>query len=141
MTNPSRGNRKARVGTVVSDTMKKTVIVEVGRVQRHAKYDKVMHATTRCYVHDEGGEAGAGDLVRIEECRPMSRLKRWRLVEIVKKGGGGAKIEAEAEVRAIEESIRGTKEAVPASAAEGDGKGRVAPGDGEAGAVRRGAAT
>ena len=140
MTNPARGRRKTRVGTVVSDAMGKTVIVEVGRVQRHAKYDKVMRAHTRCYVHDEGEEAGAGDVVRIEECRPMSRLKRWRLVEIVKKGKGVAgPAGTEEDVREIEESIRGGKEAAPlAAVGEGD---RVSPGAGAAVDERGGAAT
>ncbi|MEI6633556.1 MAG: 30S ribosomal protein S17 [Chlamydiota bacterium] len=142
MTNPARGKRKRRVGTVVSDASGKTVIVEVGRVQRHAKYDKVMRAHTRCYVHDEGEEAGTGDVVRIEECRPMSRLKRWRLVEIVKKGKGvSGPAGTEEDVREIEESIRGRKEAAPAAAAAIEERDRVSPGAGAAVDERGGAAT
>lgn len=111
MTIQARGKKKVRVGTVVADKMKKTVVVDVERVYRHPFYGKVVRATSRCYVHDEGGEARPGDVVRIMECRPLSRLKRWRLVEIVKKGKG---LEApgigEEEVREIQEEIRGKSE-------------------------------
>lgn len=123
MTNPARGRRKTRVGTVVSDMNSKTVIVDVVRVHSHARYDKVVRSHTRCHVHDEKGEAGAGDLVRIEECRPMSRLKRWRLVGIVRKGKGLEGVKAEEEVRQIEESLRGAGETAPAGAAGGEGGG------------------
>jgi small subunit ribosomal protein S17 len=109
MTIQARGKRKVRVGTVVTDKMKKTVVVDVERVYRHRFYGKVVRAFSRCYVHDEGGEARPGDVVRIMECRPISRLKRWRLVEIVKKSKG---LEApgigEEEVRELQEEIRGT---------------------------------
>ena len=132
MTNQARGKRKTRVGTVISDPGAKTVIVEVGRVQRHPRYDKVISARTRCYVHDESGQAAAGDTVRIEECRPMSRLKRWRLVEVVAKGRGlGGPAGTEAEVREIEESIRGPRDEAPAAPAAGDD--RDSPGAATAG--------
>jgi small subunit ribosomal protein S17 len=76
-------NRKARVGTVVSDRNDKTIVVSVERTARHRLYRKVIRRSKKYHVHDEGNEATVGDLVRIEECRPYSRLKHWRLVEIL----------------------------------------------------------
>lgn len=76
-------NRKARTGTVVSDRNDKTIVVSVERTARHRLYRKVIRRSKKYHVHDEGNEATVGDLVRIEECRPYSRLKRWRLVEIL----------------------------------------------------------
>jgi small subunit ribosomal protein S17 len=142
MTNQTRGKRKTRVGTVDSVPGAKTAIVEVGRVQRHPRYDKVISARTRCYVHDEQGRAEEGDTVRIEECRPMSRLKRWRLVEIVKKGRGlGGPAATEAEVQEIEESIRGPREKGPVAAAADAGGDRDPSVAGEAGRAPGGAAS
>ncbi|MBN1269438.1 MAG: 30S ribosomal protein S17 [Kiritimatiellae bacterium] len=79
-----RSQRKRREGRVVSDAMDKTVIVLVERRVRHRLYGKEMRSFSKCYVHDEKNEAKVGDKVRIEETRPLSRLKRWRLVEVVK---------------------------------------------------------
>jgi small subunit ribosomal protein S17 len=111
MTIQARGKRKVRVGTVVADKMKKTVVVDVERVYRHRFYGKVIRAFSRCYVHDEAGEARSGDTVRIMECRPLSRLKRWRLVEIVKRGKGlEAPGAGEEEVRELQEEIQGASE-------------------------------
>jgi small subunit ribosomal protein S17 len=76
-------NRKARVGTVVSDINDQTIVVEVERAARHRLYRKVIRHTKKYHVHDANNEATRGDLVRIEECRPISKLKRWRLVEIL----------------------------------------------------------
>jgi small subunit ribosomal protein S17 len=76
MTGQARGKRKTRVGTVMSAKMNKTLVVDVERTYRHEQYDKVVRATSRCYVHDEKGEAHLGDRVRIAECRPLSKLKR-----------------------------------------------------------------
>jgi small subunit ribosomal protein S17 len=76
-------NRKSRVGTVVSDHNDKTIVVSIQRTSRHRLYRKVIRRSKRYHVHDEANEATVGDLVRIEECRPYSRLKRWRLVEIL----------------------------------------------------------
>ena len=76
-------NRKARIGTVVSDANEQTVIVLVGRASRHRLYRKVIRRTKRYPVHDPNNEATTGDLVRIEECRPISKTKRWRLVEVL----------------------------------------------------------
>ncbi|MQC17244.1 MAG: 30S ribosomal protein S17 [Chloroflexi bacterium] len=76
-------NRKARVGTVVSDKNDKTIVVAVGRASRHRIYHKVIRRTKKYHAHDEQNAATLGDLVRIEEASPTSKLKRWRLVEIL----------------------------------------------------------
>ncbi len=81
----SRGIRKERVGEVLSDRMEKTIVVWIERRFRHPKYSKEMTVGKKYYAHDEKEEASVGDQVRIEETRPLSRLKRWRLVEIVRK--------------------------------------------------------
>lgn len=83
-----RGVRKERVGVVVGDAMDKTVVVRVERRYRHPVYGKELTEFKKCYVHDEKDESRAGDVVRIVETRPLSRLKRWRLVEIMTKGKG-----------------------------------------------------
>lgn len=76
-------NRKSRVGTVVSDRNDKTIVVEIERAARHRIYRKVIRRTKKYHVHDEQNAATLGDLVRIEECRPISRLKRWQLMEVL----------------------------------------------------------
>ena len=80
-----RGSRKVRVGTVLSDKMEKTVIVGVERKVAHPLYGKQVTRTKKYYAHDEDGQAKQGDVVRIVETRPLSKTKRWRLVEIVEK--------------------------------------------------------
>lgn len=80
-----RGNRKERVGEVISAKMNKTVVVEVKRRFAHPTFKKVVTEFKKFYVHDEKSEAKTGDRVRIEETRPLSKLKRWRLVEVVEK--------------------------------------------------------
>ncbi len=87
--------RKERIGHVVSDKMKKTIVVRVDRRVRHAQYDKVMTLSSRFYAHDEKNEAKIGDRVRIVETRPMSRLKRWRLVEVMERGAEQRSLGAE----------------------------------------------
>lgn len=82
-----RGHRKERVGEVVSDKMTKTIIVRVERRFRHPQFKKVVTAYSKLYAHDENERASLGDLVRVEETRPMSRSKRWRLVEILNPDG------------------------------------------------------
>lgn len=81
----SRGKRKERIGIVLSDKMQKTRVVAVERSLRHPQYGKVIKKTTKFYVHDEKNESHLGDKIRIMEIRPLSRLKRWRLVEILEK--------------------------------------------------------
>jgi small subunit ribosomal protein S17 len=88
----SRGNRKERVGDVISNKMTKTIIVRVERRFPHRKYKKVITGYRKFYAHDEKGDAKVGDRVRIEETRPLSKLKRWRLVEVVERGTGVAPV-------------------------------------------------
>ncbi|RLT35985.1 MAG: 30S ribosomal protein S17 [Chloroflexi bacterium] len=76
-------NRKARTGTVVSDKGDQTIIVAIARQAPHRIYHKVIRTTKRYAVHDPENQATTGDLVRIEECRPISKTKRWRLVEVI----------------------------------------------------------
>jgi small subunit ribosomal protein S17 len=82
----SRGNRKERVGEVISAKMAKTIVVRVERRFPHPQFRKVITAYTKFYAHDEKSEARPGDRVRIQETRPLSKLKRWRLVEVVERG-------------------------------------------------------
>jgi small subunit ribosomal protein S17 len=78
-----RGRRQERQGKVVSDAMEKTIVVEVSVVKAHPKYKKVVRRSVKFHAHDERSEAKVGDLVRIVETRPLSRTKRWRLVEVL----------------------------------------------------------
>lgn len=80
-----RGIRKTRVGVVVSDKMDKTIVVEIRTRVKHPLYGKIMNRTERFKAHDEENSCGIGDTVRIMETRPLSKDKRWRLVEIVEK--------------------------------------------------------
>jgi small subunit ribosomal protein S17 len=80
-----RGSRKVRVGTVLSDKMEKTVIVGVERKVAHRLYGKQVTRTKKYFAHDEDGQARQGDVVRIVETKPLSKQKRWRLIEIVEK--------------------------------------------------------
>lgn len=79
-----RPKRKTRVGVVISDKMDKTITVQVERAMHHPVYEKMIRHRTKFKVHDEKDEAREGDLVRIQETRPLSKTKRWRLVEIIK---------------------------------------------------------
>jgi small subunit ribosomal protein S17 len=81
----ARGNRKVRIGKVVSDKMDKTIVVAVEATIQHPLYGKTIKRTTKFKAHDENNECGIGDKVKIMETRPLSREKRWRLVEIVEK--------------------------------------------------------
>ncbi|MGK2962375.1 MAG: 30S ribosomal protein S17 [Gemmatimonadaceae bacterium] len=81
----SRPARKSRVGLVVSDKMEKTVVVSIERRVQHPVYGKMVRRTKRFKAHDEMNEAKTGDTVRIMETRPMSKDKRWRIVEIVER--------------------------------------------------------
>jgi len=137
-TAPVRGKRKAKVGRVVSDKMDKTIVVSVERLARHRIYKRVIRLTTKFKAHDEHNEAHVGDTVRIEEARPLSATKRWRLAEIVTKAGLGAgeaivseepetaevihmaahpgKVEGEADAKASAEAEAPAEEAVEAPA-------------------------
>ena len=80
-----RNGRKARIGTVVSDKMDKTVVVEVVRQFPHRLYKKIIKRSKRFKAHDEDNACGVGDVVRIMETRPLSKQKRWRVVTILEK--------------------------------------------------------
>jgi small subunit ribosomal protein S17 len=79
------GRAKVRQGIVVSDKADKTIVVRVDVTRRHRRYGKIMRTSTKLHVHDERNDAGAGDTVRVVECRPMSRTKRWRLTDVLEK--------------------------------------------------------
>ena len=81
----TRKLRKVRVGKVVSDKMDKTVVVAIVDNVRHPKYGKIIKRTVKIHVHDENNECGIGDTVSVMETRPLSKTKRWRLVEIIEK--------------------------------------------------------
>ena len=81
----SRGYRKTRIGEVVSDKMDKTIVVAIKTKVRHPLYGKMVNRTRKFKAHDENNECGIGDTVKIMETRPLSKDKRWRLVEIVEK--------------------------------------------------------
>ncbi len=80
-----RGHRKERQGKVIGNKMAKTIIVRVERRFPHPRYKKVITAYSKFYAHDEKGEAKVGDLVLIQETRPLSKLKRWRLTQVVER--------------------------------------------------------
>ncbi len=84
-TTKTTANRKTLVGQVVSTKMSKTIVVQVTRQKSHPLYERVVSRTKKFYAHDEQETAHVGDFVRIEETRPLSRLKRWQLKEIVKR--------------------------------------------------------
>ena len=81
----ARGERKVRTGVVVSDAMEKTVVVRIASSIRHPLYGKIVRRSTKLKAHDENGDAHVGDTVRIVETRPLSKTKRWRVVEVVEK--------------------------------------------------------
>ena len=85
MTGERRPARKTQVGTVVSDTMQKTVVVEVQRRGRHPLYKKIIRHTRRFKAHDEAGDAHVGDKGLIAETRPLSKDKRWRVAEVLER--------------------------------------------------------
>lgn len=89
-----RGSRKERVGDVISNKMAKTIVVRVERRFPHPQFKKVVTAYSKFYAHDERAEAKVGDRVRIEETRPLSKLKRWRLVAVVEKSSGVDRVAA-----------------------------------------------
>jgi small subunit ribosomal protein S17 len=80
-----RAKRKSEIGLVVSDAMDKTVVVEVREGTSHSTYKKIVRRNKRFKAHDEGNEVRTGDTVRIAETRPLSKTKRWRVVEILEK--------------------------------------------------------
>jgi small subunit ribosomal protein S17 len=102
-TEKTAGQRKVLVGQVVSTKMAKTIVVEVHRQRAHPLYRRVVKRTKKFYAHDEEQTARMGDFVRIEETRPLSRLKRWTLKEIVKRSAlAAAAIAAENAAASLE---------------------------------------
>jgi len=85
MEQKTRGYRKTRVGTVVSDKMDKTIVIAIKTKKKHPLYGKTVNFTNKLKAHDEKNECGIGDKVRVMETRPLSKDKRWRLVEIMEK--------------------------------------------------------
>jgi small subunit ribosomal protein S17 len=82
---PERNRRQTVVGTVVSDKMQKTVVVEIDRLTRHQGYSKMVRRQTRVKAHDEQGACHEGDTVRLMETRPLSKDKRWRVIEVLER--------------------------------------------------------
>ena len=97
--------RKEKVGRVVSDKMDKTIVVSVERLSRHPLYKRVVRLTTKFKAHDERNEARIGDTVRIEESRPLSATKRWRMVEVIATASAGSTDAVVASEPATEEAI------------------------------------
>ncbi len=91
-TAPVRGHKKERVGEVISNKMTKTIVVRVERRFPHPEFKKVITQYSKFYAHDEKSEAQVGDRVRIQECRPLSKTKRWRLVEVVDRNPDAAAV-------------------------------------------------
>lgn len=89
-----RGHRKERVGEVISNKMTKTIIVRVERRFPHPRYKKVITGYSKFYAHDEKSEAKVGDRVRIKETRPLSKMKNWRLVEVIERNTDAAPVAA-----------------------------------------------
>jgi small subunit ribosomal protein S17 len=85
MTTIERKSRKTRIGVVISDKMQKTITVTVERKVKHPIYGKFLKKSSSFHAHDDSNTAGIGDVVRIMETRPLSKTKRWRLVEIIEK--------------------------------------------------------
>jgi small subunit ribosomal protein S17 len=113
-TSPVKGQRKTKVGRVVSDKMDKTIVVSVERLTRHRLYKRVMKASTKFAAHDEANEAKIGDTVLIEESRPLSATKRWRLVSVLSRSGEERAGEViPAEEAATTEALHGAGHAGP----------------------------
>ena len=116
-----QGKRKTKVGRVVSDKMDKTIVVSVERLTRHRLYKRVIRLTTKFKAHDETNDARIGDTVLIEESRPLSATKRWRLVEVV-----AARRRARRARRAVVAEEAATSEAIHAAAHPGRARGAEA---------------
>lgn len=133
-----QGKRKTKVGRVVSDRMDKTIVVSVERLARHPLYKRVVRLTTKFKAHDEANDARVGDTVLIEESRPMSATKRWRLLEVVQRAGDhggpteeiGEEAETQAAIHAAAHPGRSHEHAPESAAAESSAE--AAPGAQEA---------
>jgi len=135
-----QGKRKTKVGRVVSDRMDKTIVVSVERLARHRLYKRVIRLTTKFKAHDEANEAHIGDTVLIEESRPLSATKRWRLVSVVQRAGDHALIgDVVTDEAAVSEAIHAAAHPGRSRAADeadgADGEGGDAADDTEDAAV------
>lgn len=90
---PKAGRRQQKIGRVVSNKMEKTIVVVVETLKKHRIYKRTYKQTKRFYAHDEENTCQIGDMVRIEESRPLSKLKRWQLIEVVKRSSGIVPVE------------------------------------------------
>jgi small subunit ribosomal protein S17 len=138
-TTRTTGARKEKVGRVVSDRMDKTIVVSVERLSRHRVYKRVVRLTTKFKAHDETNDAHVGDTVRIQESRPLSATKRWRLVEIVQRAGEGAGEPLVSEEEATSEVIHmaahpGRREAAERDTKDASAAASGTPAEGEEGA-------
>ena len=113
--------RKTKVGRVVSDRMDKTIVVSVERLARHPLYKRVIRASSKFAAHDELNAARVGDTVRIEESRPLSRTKRWQLVEVLSRAGEDQPSELVVEESATTEAIHAAAHPGKAHAGTGEG--------------------
>jgi small subunit ribosomal protein S17 len=116
-----QGNRKTKVGRVVSDKMDKTIVVSVERLTRHPLYKRVIRASSKFAAHDELNSARVGDTVRIEESRPLSRTKRWQHVEVLSRAGEDQPSELVVEESATTEAIHAAAHPGKAHAGTGEG--------------------
>jgi small subunit ribosomal protein S17 len=98
MAETAKAIKNEKIGTVVSTKMQKTIVVEVSRRVPHPLYKRIVSRRKKFYAHDEDGSARLGDVVRIVESRPMSKLKRWTLAEVVRRGADVGSPPAEADV-------------------------------------------
>jgi small subunit ribosomal protein S17 len=104
------GKRRTKVGRVVSDKMDRTVVVSVERLRRHPIYKRVVRLSSKFKAHDEANDARVGDTVRIEESRPLSREKRWRVVEVVARGSGEELVGGTEDLVGSDEELVGVSE-------------------------------
>src|SRR5450631_760085 len=104
-TGDTQSRRNEKVGNVVSTKMQKTIVVEVEMRKAHPKYKRVMKTNKKFYAHDEQNSARVGDVVRIRETRPLSKLKRWQLEEIVRRSALAQVEEAAKAAKALDEAI------------------------------------
>src|SRR5205807_546865 len=98
MDTKQRGRRRVEIGVVTSDKMNKTRRVEIPRLVKHVRYGKYIRRRTICHVHDEQNESHLGDMVEIMESRPLSKLKHWRLVRVVRKAPTAAPLVEDTEI-------------------------------------------
>ena len=127
-TTPVQNKRKTKAGRVVSDKMDKTIVVSVERLARHPLYKRVIRLTTKFKAHDETNEARVGDTVLIEESRPLSATKRWRLVRVLQKAGEhGSSADIVAEEAETSEAIHSAAHPGRARAGADDAEAAEAP--------------